>query len=102
MSHNLLGLIQVDDIEITLRSSTRELLITGIIIIITPPFIAAIQPQVSNLGWIQQRHQFFAHNKSHMELIRIMMTPIKIFSVIHFGGDKIVCVIDFKYEFVPN
>ncbi|KAJ8425642.1 hypothetical protein Cgig2_008692 [Carnegiea gigantea] len=56
MSHNLLDLIQVDNIEITLRSSTRGLLITRIIIIIILPFLASIQLQVSNLGWIQQYH----------------------------------------------
>ncbi|KAJ8434642.1 LOW QUALITY PROTEIN: hypothetical protein Cgig2_032920 [Carnegiea gigantea] len=55
-----------NDIEITLRSSTRELLITRIIIIISLPFIAVIQLQVSNLGWIQQRHQSSTHNNSHM------------------------------------
>ncbi|KAJ8432508.1 hypothetical protein Cgig2_001101 [Carnegiea gigantea] len=91
-----------DDIEITLRSSTKGLLITGIIIIISLPFIAVIQLQVSNLGWIQQRHQSSTHNKSHMVLIRIMMTPTRILSIIHFGGDKFSCIMDFKYEFVSN
>ncbi|KAJ8436366.1 LOW QUALITY PROTEIN: hypothetical protein Cgig2_017162 [Carnegiea gigantea] len=57
---------------------------------------------VSNLGWIQLRHQSSTHNKSHVVLIKIMMTPIRILPVIHFGGDKFLCIMDFRYEFVPN
>ncbi|KAJ8426569.1 hypothetical protein Cgig2_021333 [Carnegiea gigantea] len=96
MSHNLLGLIQVDDIQTALRSLTRELLIMGIIIIISLPFIAIIQLQ------IQQPYQCSTHNNSHMVLIRTMMIPIRILPVIHFGGDKFLCIMDFRYEFVPN
>ncbi|KAJ8427213.1 hypothetical protein Cgig2_028269 [Carnegiea gigantea] len=94
MSHNLLGLIQVDNIQITLRSSTRGLLIMRIIIIISPHFIGVIQIRVNNLGWIQQRHLIITSNKSHMVLIRIIMTPIKILPVIHFGGDNLFWILD--------
>ncbi|KAJ8425641.1 hypothetical protein Cgig2_008691 [Carnegiea gigantea] len=30
------------------------------------------------------------------------MTPIRILPVIHFGGDKFLSIMDFRYEFVPN
>ena len=65
-----------------------------VIIVLSSLAEAVIQLKVMKLEWSQLRHQFY---KGHIAWIRTITTPMRNLPLIHFGGDKVLFIMKFKY-----
>ncbi|KAJ8421850.1 hypothetical protein Cgig2_014900 [Carnegiea gigantea] len=67
-----------------------------------PPFYSGDSTS-SEQSWMDSpASSISTRNKSHMVLTKLIMTSIRILPIIHFGGDKFLSIMDFRYGFVPN
>jgi len=57
----------------------------------------------SDQSWMDSTtYQCSTPSKDHMAQIRMIMTPIRNLLIVHFGGDQVLIIMNFKYEFVSN